>query len=280
MAILCWLRAGDEAATASAKRGMEWLLAQSRGGVFGATQSTAWALRAIVTFFECLPAMIPPSSESKVRLEVDGKSVGATAVFAAPARVGTHCHPGVVEPFGELLTEGEHTVCLSTDSPDGNFLPYTVSVRYSTAQPQLLPGAQCAVALTTALSRSALAEGEVADVVVRLVNITDALLPMVCAIVGVPGGLVVQADPLDDLVTRTEALSCYTIRGREVVLYLAGLEAAQTLELTVEVLAATPGSYSGPASRAYLYYTDETKSWAAPLQAKVSLGDGSYVHVD
>ena len=37
----------------------------------------------------------------------------------------------------------------------------------------------------------------------------------------------------------------------------------------LEVLAVIPGSYTGPPSRAYLYYTDEAKSWAPALRAEV-----------
>jgi hypothetical protein len=37
----------------------------------------------------------------------------------------------------------------------------------------------------------------------------------------------------------------------------------------VNVLAAIPGNYTGPASRSYLYYTDEHKSWVDGLRVKV-----------
>ena len=33
---------------------------------------------------------------------------------------------------------------------------------------------------------------------------------------------------------------------------------------------AVPGSYTGPASRAYLYYTDEYKSWAPGLKVNIA----------
>ena len=36
------------------------------------------------------------------------------------------------------------------------------------------------------------------------------------------------------------------------------------------IVAAVPGSYTGPASRAYLYYTDEHKTWVGGLKATIT----------
>jgi hypothetical protein len=38
----------------------------------------------------------------------------------------------------------------------------------------------------------------------------------------------------------------------------------------LSLVAAVPGSYTGPASRAYLYYTDEYKNWAPGLKVHIS----------
>jgi hypothetical protein len=37
----------------------------------------------------------------------------------------------------------------------------------------------------------------------------------------------------------------------------------------LSLIGAVPGTFSGPASRAYLYYTDDEKAWAAPLGVRV-----------
>jgi len=228
------------------------------------------ALRAIVAYFEVEPGRLPPrGAKSTVSLHVDGEHVEDAIVEAAQAQ------PAVFAPFGERLPTGEHRVDIAVATGGASFLPYTVSVSYSTNVPQQLPGATCAVSLEVELMRSSLVEGECAEVHVRLANTTENDLPMICAIVGVPGGLAVQTEPLDELVKITEALSCYEIRGREVVLYFLGMRAGDRsgIELPVEVLAVTPGHFTGPASRAFLYYTDEVISWAAPLLAEVAVGD-------
>ena len=40
-------------------------------------------------------------------------------------------------------------------------------------------------------------------------------------------------------------------------------------EVTLSLVAAVPGVYTGPASRAYLYYTDDLKMWCPGLKLKV-----------
>ena len=48
------------------------------------------------------------------------------------------------------------------------------------------------------------------------------------------------------------------------------MAAGQQREFPLSLVAAIPGSYSGPASRAYLYYTDEHEQWADPLHVEIS----------
>ena len=55
-------------------------------------------------------------------------------------------------------------------------------------------------------------------------------------------------------------IAAYEVRGREVILYWLALEAEQRVDVSISLIAAIPGTYTGPASRAYLYYTDEHKN--------------------
>ena len=38
----------------------------------------------------------------------------------------------------------------------------------------------------------------------------------------------------------------------------------------ISLVAAVPGTYTGPASRAYLYYTDEHKHWVQGLKVNIA----------
>jgi uncharacterized protein YfaS (alpha-2-macroglobulin family) len=54
------------------------------------------------------------------------------------------------------------------------------------------------------------------------------------------------------------------------VLYWRALQANERVELTISLVASIPGRYAGPASRAYLYYTDEHKAWADALTIEIA----------
>ena len=91
---------------------------------------------------------------------------------------------------------------------------------------------------------------------------------MTVAIVGLPGGLEPRAAQLDELQEEGK-FDYYEIRGREVVLYWRTIEPNATKEVEFHVTATVPGKYSGPASRAYLYYTAEQKHYAQPLTIEI-----------
>ena len=57
--------------------------------------------------------------------------------------------------------------------------------------------------------------------------------------------------------------------GRNVVLYWREMAAKQSVELPISLIAAIPGTYTGPASQSYLYYTDEHRQWASPLKVQI-----------
>jgi len=57
----------------------------------------------------------------------------------------------------------------------------------------------------------------------------------------------------------------YETRPREVVLYWRDMAPSAKKDVELKLLATTPGTYEGPASSAYLYYTAEDKSWAKPV---------------
>jgi hypothetical protein len=95
------------------------------------------------------------------------------------------------------------------------------------------------------------------------------VIPTPVAIVGIPGGLEVRHDQLKELV-KSGRIDAYEVIGREVVLYWRYLKAGDKFDLPLSLVAAVPGSYTGPASRAYLYYTDEYKSWAPGLNVNIT----------
>ena len=54
------------------------------------------------------------------------------------------------------------------------------------------------------------------------------------------------------------------------MLYWRQLKAQEKVEVPISVVAAVPGTYTGPASRAYLYYTDEFKHWVDGVKVQIA----------
>ena len=59
-------------------------------------------------------------------------------------------------------------------------------------------------------------------------------------------------------------IAFYETRAREVILYFRHLRPGETKTINLDLVAVLPGKYIGPASRAFLYYTNEYKTWVQP----------------
>jgi hypothetical protein len=253
LAVLAWLRSPER--TANVESAMRWLAARCKAGRFGSTQATILALKAIVAY-DALHAR--PKVPGTVAVTLDGEVV-ATVPFAADVS-----DPIVLPSFADRVGPGAHRVEMRMEG--GADMPYSMTVRCHALTPDSSPGTK--VSITTSLAKADVTEGEPVEVPVRVANRSADGVPMVVAIVGVPGGLEPRAEALKDLVKEGK-VDAFETRGREVILYWRGLAANASKAFTIPCLAAVPGSYTGPASRAYLYYTDEHKAWVPGLRVNV-----------
>jgi len=119
------------------------------------------------------------------------------------------------------------------------------------------------------LAQEQVTEGAVTEAAVQVTNRTQNACPTAVAIIGVPGGLEPRHDQLKELVKKG-TIDAYEVLGRDVVLYWRQILAGQRIDVPLSLVAAVPGSYTGPASRAYLYYTDEYKQWADGLRVTIT----------
>lgn len=110
--------------------------------------------------------------------------------------------------------------------------------------------------------------GESVRMDVKLTNTTGKGIPMTLARVGLPGGLTFQTWQLKELRDK-KLIDFYETRPREVILYLRAMAPGATVDVPLELMSTVPGSFVAPASRAYLYYTDEHKHWVPPAQVTI-----------
>jgi len=246
LALLAWLK-DDAQWAAQVEVSMKWLFERSKSGRFGSTQSTILALKAINAYDA---ARAKPKKPGSVQLFVDGKPFGKAVAFNKDSK-------GAIElpDISAALAHGEHRVALKME--DGSKMPFAFEVTYNTNLPVSSEATQ--TKLETRISDTEINEGEPLEME-AVITIGNKNAPTPIAIIGIPAGLDVRHDQLKELVG-ADRISSYEVIGREVILYWRALKAGEKRIIPISLTAAIPGTYTGPASRAYLYYTDEHKHW-------------------
>ncbi len=172
--------------------------------------------------------------------------------------------PVAVPDFGSKLGPGKHVLRLRMEG--GGPLPYAITVRAHALTPESSPASN--VTLAVSLPKADVLEGDPVDVSLSVTNREPGAIPMVTAVVGLPGGLELRSDAMADLV-KSGVVDAFETRGREVVLYWRSMTPSASATLVLPCVAAIPGAYTGPASRAYLYYTDEDKVWVPGVAIRI-----------
>jgi uncharacterized protein YfaS (alpha-2-macroglobulin family) len=255
LSLLAWMR--EPAYSSQIQKGLKWLAESNSGGMFGTTQSTILALRSIVTY-DAMNART--KGPGRIVLMIDGKPVGVPVSFAANAQSEI-----IMPEISREIESGKHRIVLRME--DGSTMPYSISLKFHSTLPE--SSEQAEVGIRVALPNPQVQEGDVTEARVSVVNKSDRAIPTPVAIVGIPGGLDVRHDQLKELV-KSGRIDAYEVMGREVILYWRYLKAKDEFDLPLSLVAAIPGSYTGPASRAYLYYTDEFKNWAPGLKVSIT----------
>lgn len=255
LATLAWLR--DPAYVANVEKSIKFLADSCKAGRYGSTQATTLALRAIVTYDK---QRARPKAAGKLRLCVDGKQLGDLTSFDQNTQ-GAIKLPDMTA----LLTPGEHKIELSMQG--GSAMPYSIAANYNALTPA--SSRDCKLSISTNLAQAKVVEGASTEANVTVVNLTKEVVPTPIAIVGLPGGLEPRHAQLKELVKKG-VVDAYEVRGREVVLYWRTLAADARVDIPLSLIAAVPGTYTGPASRAYLYYGDEVKQWVPGMAVEIS----------
>lgn len=255
LATLAWLR--DPAYSTNVERSIKYLADSCKDGRYGSTQATVLSLRSIVAY-DKLHAR--PKAPGKVHVVIDGQPVGDWVAFNKNDQSAVK-----LPDMGELLTPGAHKVELSMQG--GSAMPYSIAVKYNDATPD--SAKDCKLDIIAKLATEKVTEGSSTEANVTVFNTSSEVVPNPVAIVGLPGGLEPRHDQLKELVKK-HTIDAYEVRGREVVLYWRTLPANGKVNVPLSVIAAVPGTYTGPASRAYLYYTDEQKRWVDGMHVDIA----------
>ncbi len=254
LAVLAMLK--SEGNLPRAQKAVSWLTQQRQYGAFGATQATVMALRAITAFGQ---AAQKASTSGAVTLLVNGQVVATQRYEAGQSEAL------VFDGFESGLKLGENQISVRHEGKGE--IPYEVGVEYYVERGQDHP--EAGLSLETSIAKEKLAMGETVRMTAVLENTLQEGRPMTLARVGLPGGLTFQTWQLKEL-REKGLIAFYETQAREVILYFRQMKPGEKVEIPLELMATVPGRYTSPASRAYLYYTDDKKVWAEPIEVTIT----------
>lgn len=254
LALLAMMKAGgfDD----NVRQGIQWL-AKNRGGFgqWGATQATVLALKAMTTYAKASKKM---TSSGTIVIKINGAEAGRQSYEAG--RKDALEFTGL----GRLLKPGSNEIELVNDGKSE--MPYSIGIEFRSKKPATAP--DVVVDLATKLEKKEMKMGETVRLTATVKNKTANGQPMTLARIGLPGGLTFQNWQLKELREKGD-IAFFETRAREVILYFRELKPSETKEIGIDLVANVPGQYTGPASSAYLYYTNDKQTWVDPLEITI-----------
>ncbi|MDM4013831.1 MG2 domain-containing protein [Roseiconus lacunae] len=260
LVILAWN--ADDQHVQQLRKATDWLLANRRGGGFGSTQATVLALKALVMTHR----MIAGDGSGELELVVDNEIVDTIRWSDAKQEGVVYRLPNDVCK----RIENDPSVAVELRSREQVSLPYTLQLVGQTKSPQSDPS--CPLELHVNFPKSSdsgsINAGDSINVQVSVVNKDDQGQPMSVAVIGLPGGLEPVIEHLEQL-RQNGVVDYYELIGRDVVCYWRTFAPGERKEFSLFCVGQIPGRYTGPPSRAYLYYTAEQKTWHDPLVIEI-----------
>lgn len=244
---------------AALTKGIKFIVASRSGaGGFGATQSTVLSLKALTAYSQFARKTDAPGT---IIIAVNGKDV-AKKSYAAGEKDAI-----IIDSLEQFLKDGETEVTIRF-ADTKTALPYTLAVSYYTWQPE--SSKECKAALETSIASNSVKVGQTVRVSAILSNTTENGQPMTLAVIGLPAGLSAQPWQLKELQEK-KVFDFYEITGSTVVFYYRQLKPGEKRTINLDCKAEIPGFYTAPASRAYLYYTNEHKTWTSLKPLKIEM---------
>jgi len=251
LSIMAMLKSPAKAATAL-NNSIQYLTSTRSGsGVFSSTQGTILALKALTEFAKYSKKT---TEDGTIVIYIDNKKVAEQSYKAGDK--GAITMDGL-EKF--VNGEGKHTMkvkYLGVKTP----LPYSVAINWNTSLPN--SDAECTIDLKTKLASNTANVGETVRLTTTITNKKDHDVPSTMAIIGIPAGFTAQPWQLKELQEK-HVFDYYEIKGNNIAVYYRGMGPKAVKEIHLDLKAEMPGQYDAPASSAYLYYTNEFKTWSA-----------------
>jgi len=225
-------------------------------GNWSSTQATILSLRAFI-------AMLDKQTESvdaTVRVLAHGQLVDTLTVNASNSDVLQQVDLALytIEGANDIQIEFDGTGSLLYQIAGEYYLPWGPDVQ----QPSDV------LSIDVSYDRTQLEVNDRVTATASVSNNTDARLDMVMVDLGVAPGFDVITDGLTAAVNAGK-VSRFELTGRQIIVYLYGLDPQETLSFSYELEARMPLTAQTPPSVAYLYYDPAVSSDAEPVEMNV-----------
>lgn len=260
LSIMALLKSNGKSAVAMSNAVQYLVGSRSGSGVFSSTQGTILALKALTEYAKFSKKT---TEDGTIEIYVDGKKVAEKSYKAGDK--------GAIEIAGledYLKAEGKHDVKIKyvgVKTP----LPYSVAVNWSTSLPN--SDKECNIDIKTKLASKTAIVGETVRMSATITNKKNTDVPSTMAIIGIPAGFTVQPWQLKELQEKN-VFDYYEMKGNNIAVYYRGMAPNAVKEINLDLKAEMPGVYDAPASSAYLYYTNEFKTWSGMDKITIKKG--------
>ncbi len=228
---------------------IRYILGNRNNGQFGSTQGTTLSLKALTEYANIIRAT---SDDGEIQISVDNR-LAEKVKYEKDAREKI-----VLNGFTRDLRHNHNQKIRIAFSDTRQPIPYAMNIQWYTKKPQ--SSTQCKVDLSTQLSNPSVELNETVRLKVVMQNKTSEPLPMTVAVIGIPSGLSPQSWQLKELQEKN-VFDFYEILQGNLVLYYRSMESNASKTIYLDLKADIPGTFTGSASSAYLYYHNEFKTW-------------------
>ncbi len=258
LAVMAIIKSGNRNAN-SMSNAVKFIVGSRSGyGEFGNTQGTILALKALTEYAK---ASKKTNEDGTIAIYVDGKKVVDKSYKAGEKEAI------VIDNIEQYISgDGQHNLkvkYIGVKTP----LPYSVAVSWNTTLPS--SAKECAVNFTTTMSSKTANVGETVRLSATLTNRENKGIPSTMAIIGIPAGFTVQPWQLKEMQEK-KVFDYYEVAGNNIAIYYRCMAPNAVKEINLDLKAEMPGEYDAPASSAYLYYTNEYKTWSGMDRIKIS----------
>ncbi len=258
--------------------------------MYGSTQGTVLTLKAILQYNRLKAQSIPNSKFSLALMDGKEELASTTINFVGNGREAADrglqplsfdskdIAAALHESKEYLLMLTQEISSPKTNDDDGSTttdtiadwtLPWSGSVSWRSIQPP--SSSTSPLVLETSTSNGVVQEGESVEICVVVTLSANWPSPsgMVVARVGIPAGLEPRMDRLRGL-QKEGTIDSFELLNSDVILYWDGILPGNKVITCFDTRAIVVGSYTGKASRAWLYYADsDSEYWERPIRVRI-----------